>query len=141
MLIPDANVLLYAVNSSSPQHDTARRWLEGALGGHETVGFDWVVLSAFVRISTHASILPRPLMLKQAWDIVEGWLERPISETLSPGPRHAETFRSCSEQAGIGGNLTSDAHLAAMCVARQARIVTFDRDFDLFEGVSRVDPS
>ena len=44
MKLIDANVLLYAVNQSAPQHTPARRWMDDALNGSEPVGFAWVVL-------------------------------------------------------------------------------------------------
>jgi uncharacterized protein len=55
VVLVDANVLLYAVNDSMPQHPRARRWIEQALNGNESVGFAWFVLLAFVRLAT----LPR----------------------------------------------------------------------------------
>jgi len=38
--IIDANVLLYAVNRQSIEHEAAHRWLTGALSGNEVVTFD-----------------------------------------------------------------------------------------------------
>jgi predicted nucleic acid-binding protein len=37
----DANVLLYAVNTSARHHERSRRWLDGALSGADTVAFGW----------------------------------------------------------------------------------------------------
>ena len=37
---------------------------------------------------------------------------------------------------GPGGNLTSDAHLAALAIEHGAGLCTFDRDFDRFAGLS-----
>jgi hypothetical protein len=36
---------------------------------------------------------------------------------------------------GSGGNLTTDAHLAALALERDAAIVTGDRDFQRFPGL------
>jgi len=68
MWMPDANALLYAVNSDSPNHGVARSWLDGALTGGRTVGFTWSVLLAFLRLSTHPAIFPRPLEVAAASD-------------------------------------------------------------------------
>ncbi len=140
MIIPDANVLLHAINADAPHHSSSRTWLETALNGAETIGFDWVVLLAFLRISTHASILPKPLSVTEAWDVVTGWTSRSIAEVLSIPPAHAERLRTFTVEVGLGGNQTTDAHLAAMALGRGARICSFDSDFDRFAGITRISP-
>lgn len=45
MLVVDANVLLYAVNRRTPEHDPARDWFSRALSGQEAVAFAWTVES------------------------------------------------------------------------------------------------
>jgi uncharacterized protein len=37
--------------------------------------------------------------------------------------------------AGTAGNLTTDAHLAALAIEHDAELVTFDRDFERFAGL------
>lgn len=37
MILVDANLLLYAYDSSSTHHRAARRWLEEAFSGHQPV--------------------------------------------------------------------------------------------------------
>ena len=61
MNLVDVNVLIYAVNSDSPHHEKARRWLENALSGSESLGFAWTVLLAFLRVTTRRGILEQPL--------------------------------------------------------------------------------
>ena len=58
MKIVDANVLLYAVNSASEHHRASLRWLDGALSGADEVGFAWVPLLAFVRLTTKEGLFP-----------------------------------------------------------------------------------
>ena len=38
-------------------------------------------------------------------------------------------------EAGTAGNLTTDAHLAALAIEHGGRLVSFDRDFARFPGV------
>ena len=38
MILVDANLLIYAIDSDSPQHARARPWLERALSGTAPVG-------------------------------------------------------------------------------------------------------
>ncbi len=53
MILVDANLLIYAVNSDSVHHKGARRWLEKALSGTTQLGLAWIVTLAFLRITTH----------------------------------------------------------------------------------------
>lgn len=142
MKLVDANVLLYAVNGDARQHRTARRWLDDALTtGAEPIAFSWLVLLAFVRISTHPSIFGRPLTAGEAFDIVEQWLTQDAAIVLDPVGTHLAVMRGLVEQTGTAGNLVNDAHLAAIAVEHSAEIATFDADFSRFEGVRVVHPS
>jgi len=44
--------------------------------------------------------------------------------------------RGLLERAGTAGNLVGDAHLAALALEHGATVVSFDRDFARFEGVT-----
>ena len=132
MKIVDANVLLYAVNADSAHHDRARRWLLKSLTGNEAIGFPWVSLLAFVRVSTNPRIFASPLPISAAFDLVDSWLGQPPSTVPAPTARHAALLRGLLEQTGAAGNLTTDAHLAALAIEHSADVVTFDRDFARF---------
>jgi uncharacterized protein len=136
--VPDTNVLLAAVNADAPGHAGARDWLADALSGSEPIGFAWLVLVGFVRIATKASIFARPLSPGEALNLVDEWLARPNATVLNPGERHAGILRSLLEQVGTGGNLTSDAHVAALAIEHRASVATFDANFHRF-GELRLD--
>jgi toxin-antitoxin system PIN domain toxin len=136
----DANVLLYAVNSAARHHEPSRRWLDAALSGQDTVAFAWVALLAFVRLATKPGLFPRPLSLDQAFDRVDAWLAAEPAVVVEPTTRHAAIVRSLLAPVGAGGNLVNDAHLAALAVEHRCSIVTFDRDFGRFPGVSSAPP-
>ncbi|MFN8126836.1 MAG: type II toxin-antitoxin system VapC family toxin [Candidatus Nanopelagicales bacterium] len=136
----DANVLLYAVNVDAPRHTSARAWLDNALNGESTVHFSWVALLAFVRLTTREGLFPHPLTTDEAFDRVDAWLAQPTAVIATPGPDHAHIMRRILGQAGTGGNLVNDAHLAALSIERQCPIVSFDNDFDRFPGVDWFPP-
>lgn len=50
MMLVDANLLSYAVNSDLPQHARARPWLEEQLSDAASIGLPWVVVLEFLRI-------------------------------------------------------------------------------------------
>ncbi len=140
MILVDANVLVYAVDSDSHHHHAARRWLEAALSGSAPVGFAWVVLLAFLRLTTRPGILRKPLPPERAMAFVDEWLAQPNTRAVGPGEGHWAVLRALLKSAGTAGNLTSDAHLAAMALEQGASVCSTDRDFERFPGVERVDP-
>jgi uncharacterized protein len=133
MKLVDANVLLYSVNVQADQHTRARDWLTRALTSTEAVGLPWASLLAFVRVSTNPRIFDRNLTTAQALDVVEAWLGYRSVVTPAPTPRHPAILRGILETHGTGGNLVTDAHLAALAAEHGAEIVTFDRDFARFD--------
>ena len=137
MQIADVNVLPYAINEQAHHHFAAKKWLEQTLNGATTVGFPWVVLLAFLRLSTHPAIAAQ---LGAGHRILEGWLSRPNAVIAAPSPRHLGMVRGLLEEVGTAGNLVNDAHLAALALEHHAEIVSFDGDFDRFHGVRRVLP-
>ena len=140
MKLPDVNLLLYAVDSEAPRHARARAWLESALSGTEEVGFAWAVLLGFLRISTNPAAFDEPLDAAEAFHYVEEWLTRPVATTLAPGPGHAALMRELLQPLGTAGNLTTDAHLAALAIEHGAELCSSDTDFGRFKGLRWTDP-
>ena len=140
MILVDANLLIYAVNLSAPQHERARAWLEETLSGTTSVGLPWVCLLAFVRITTRPGILARPLQAEEAMDFVQSWLNQPFVDPLAPREGHWPILRNLLRVTGASGNLTSDAHVAALAIEYGAIIYSADYDFKRFPGVSHVNP-
>jgi len=131
----DANVLLYAVNESDPKHEPSRDWLDASLSQSETVGFAWIVLLTFLRLSTKIDLFPNPLSASGAIERIRAWVAQPPSVIVEPTPRHLDLLAGLVSLTGTGGNLTSDAHLAALSLEHDATIVTYDPDFGRFAGV------
>ncbi|OGQ17349.1 MAG: ribonuclease [Deltaproteobacteria bacterium RBG_16_71_12] len=135
MKIVDVNVLIYATDRGADRHRDSRAFLAAALGGAEPLGFAWSVLLGFVRLSTKAQLFERPLSVDQAVDVVESWLSQPAAVVVSPTDKHLRVLRALLSPLGTAGNLTSDAHLAALAVEHGATLVSWDHDFSRFAGV------
>lgn len=140
MILVDANILVYAVDADSPRHRAARRWLEATLSGTTSVAIPWAVVLAFLRLTTRAGILRRPLELSHALGYVDEWLSQPYVAAVAPGPRHWPILRNLLRRTGAGGNLTSDAHVAALAIELGATVCSTDHDFARFPGVEHLDP-
>jgi toxin-antitoxin system PIN domain toxin len=138
--LPDLNLLLYAVDAEAEAHVPARAWLEETLSGTESVGFAWTVLLGFTRISTNPAIYEQPLGIEEALDFVDRWLVQPVAMIVEPTDRHAAILRDLLEPLGTGGNLVSDAHLAALAIEHGAELCSRDNDFARFAGLRWVDP-
>ncbi|MCZ2147047.1 MAG: type II toxin-antitoxin system VapC family toxin [Bryobacterales bacterium] len=132
MIVVDVNLLLYAVNQDAPDHRKAKAWLESAISGTETVGLPWIVLLAFLRLTTRTGLFQKPLTVGTAFDLVDVWLRQPSVTVPDPTARHLQTMRDLISPLGAGGNLTSDAHLAALAIEHGAELCSTDNDFGRF---------
>ena len=135
MKLPDTNVFLYSVNPMSPHHKQAAKWLGGAFDGATGVGLTWLALIGFIRLSTHHAMLPKPLSVADATGMVEDWLLHPRARLLHPTERHSGILARLLLTMGTAGNLTNDAHLAALAIEHNATIGSFDKDFKKFSSL------
>lgn len=140
MILVDANLLVYARVSDFPQHEPARRWLDGKMNGPTGVGLPWASLLAFVRLVTNPRLFREPMPMDAAWRQVEEWLDCPASWTPEPTERHRELLGPLV--AGIGGrsNLVPDAHLAALAMEYGLVLCSTDGDFARFAGLRWENP-
>lgn len=140
MILVDVNLLIYAVDKDSPHHRRARAWLERTLSGTTVLGLPWIVLLAFLRITTRPGILRKPLPPDDALAYVDSWLKQPYVELVAPGENHWPILRSLLRASGTAGNLTSDAHIAALALEHGYSIFSADNDFKRFAGTTFVNP-
>lgn len=134
------NLLIYAADEKSRQHEQALGWVEATLSGTETVAFAWHTLVGFLRITTRSRDARDPWPIERALDVIDGWLAQPVATVVHPTKRHAAILRDLLVPLGTGGNLTSDAHLAALAIEHGATLCSHDTDFSRFPGLSWMDP-
>lgn len=135
MILPDINLLIYAYNAAAPLHEPARDWWTTCLNGREPVALPWIVSAGFIRLTTHPRVLEDPLEAREAVNYVEAWLDRPQVIVVEPGRRFQGCFFKYLNALGTGGNLTTDAYLAALAVDHQAELQSNDTDFHRFNGL------
>ena len=135
MIVPDINLLVYAHNDEAPYHDSAKRWWEGLVNGVERVGVPWVVSTGFIRLMTHPRVLVRPATPTEAVDYVRQWFQFPHVTPVNPSADHLNHLRRNLAAAGVGANLVSDSHIAALAMEYQAEVHSNDTDFSRFPGL------
>jgi toxin-antitoxin system PIN domain toxin len=135
MRIVDLNLLLYAVNSEAAQHERARTWWEQVVNDEEMIGLPWVVLLGFLRLSTNPRVFPRPLSASAAVAKVDAWLARDNVRVVREHDEHWATLKLLLGGTGTAGNLTTDAHLAALAISHDAVLMSSDGDFARFKGL------
>lgn len=131
-MLVDANLLLYARDSSSPEHDAAREWLEARLNGSTRVGLPWASLVAFLRVATHPRVYEQPLAAEDAWQQVADWLAAPAAWVPGPTAAHADVLGRLVRGHRVTGALVSDAHLAALAIEHGVELCSADTDFARF---------
>jgi toxin-antitoxin system PIN domain toxin len=140
VIVPDVNLLLYAVVSAFPQHEVAHTWWEETVNSPVEIGLSSPAIFGFIRVATNPRVLSPPLAAEAATDYVSAWLGQPNVSHLVPGPRHLELAFGLLRSAGTGANLTTDAQLAALALEYDADMYSNDTDFARFPGVRWVNP-
>lgn len=140
MILPDANLLLYAYDQSSPFHPKAAAWCERIMGHSSPTILLPAVVFGFVRISTHSRIFTNPLSVAEASAHVRSWLDRKQVRLHDMLLEDVNAALALLEAAGTAGNLTTDAQIAAVALRLDAEVHTADLDFGRFAGVRFSNP-
>jgi toxin-antitoxin system PIN domain toxin len=140
VIIPDVNLLLYAVITGFPQHQHAHAWWEATINGSNRIGLTHPAVFGFLRIATNARILSAPLPVADAVSYIRDWLAQPSVDLLTPGPRHLDIALELIEKLGTAGNLTTDVQLAAYAIEHNAEMHSNDTDFGRFANLKWTDP-
>ena len=94
-----------------------------------------VVASGFVRLITNPRLMRHPPAPELALDLMREWFDFPHITPVNPGPDHLTLFRQNLVATGVGGNLVTDAHIAALAMEYQAEVHSNDADFGRFPGL------
>lgn len=135
MLLLDVNILVYVFHAQAPDHGALRGWLLRQLEEGQAVGLCDPVLTGVLRVSTLPFWRP-PATLAAALEFIERLRQAPSVAMLRPGPGHWRIFAGLCRDADARGNLVPDAWLAALAIEHGATLVTADRDFARFPGLS-----
>ena len=140
MIVIDANLLIYAKFSDLPQHERARRWLEGEFNTPGKIGIPWQTSLAFLRLATNPRLFGRPLGIQAAWEQVTEWLSHPRVWIPEPAEDHGAVLGKLLSGAQATGNLVPDANLAAIAIGHGLTLCSADSDFARFPGLAWRNP-
>jgi len=130
----DANLLLYASDTSSPFHSRAKAWLESKVHEPEILYLAWPVAFSYLRIATHPRIFDDPLTPDEALGNLRGLHRLPRVRFLGEVARFLEAYSLITTGLPVRGNLVPDAHLAAILFQHGVRrLYTHDTDFRKFD--------
>lgn len=132
MIILDANILLYAYDTSSLLHVPARSWVESVFSSGDPVGLPWQTVAAFLRVVTNPRLRGDRFTVEEAAMIVDQWLAQPNIRLLAPGDRHWPILRSAMIDGQVRGPMITDAQLAALTIEYGGVLHSTDRDFARF---------
>ena len=140
MIVPDANLLIYAYDTMAVQHRAAQVWLGKVLSEPELVGVPWQTVSAFIRITTNSRLTGNRFPTERAIAIVQQWMNQKHVRLLSPSERHWSIFQPMLIDGQVRGPDATDAQLAALTIEYGGVLHTTDRGFARFPGLRWVNP-
>jgi toxin-antitoxin system PIN domain toxin len=140
MILVDTNILLYAEDRLSPHHAKACQWWDTQLSGESPVCLCWLILTAFIRISTNRQIFKKPLTVEQAIKRVQSWIDQPCVRLINPTESHWQTFQLMLNEGQAKANLVPDAHLATLAVEHGCVLYSTDSDFSRFPKLKWKNP-
>jgi uncharacterized protein len=76
MLSIDSNILLYAVNTASPWHESAHAWLT-SIKRNEDVAISEFILAEFYGLLRNPAVLKHPLSAGEAVEIIQAYRTHP----------------------------------------------------------------
>jgi toxin-antitoxin system PIN domain toxin len=137
----DANILLYASDTSSEWHRPAKDFLEGRVSDPDILCLTWPVLLAYQRIATHPGTFARPLPPDTAWANVCQLLSLPRATIVTEKENFADDYQRVAAGVVATGNLVPDAQVATILLQHGVRrIYSADTDFRKFDFLEVINP-
>lgn len=140
MIVPDVNLLVYAYNKGSKEHEATKYWWEETLNSGTIVLLPWIVVSGFIRLVTSLSISENPLSAEKAIGLIQGLLALHNVSMISQGDRHLSILKEFAKTCPIEGRNFTDAQIASLVIEYNATLYSNDTDFLRYAGLKLVNP-
>jgi len=129
----DVNVWLALTDARHVHHSAARQYWENEAS--EMVVFCRVTMLGFLRLITQSHMANPPLTSQRAWGVYRDYLQAAGVGFLQEPAGLEEKLAAFSLQPHFVHRLWTDAYLAALAITSGCRLVSFDADFQSFEGL------
>jgi toxin-antitoxin system PIN domain toxin len=131
LIAVDTNILVYAYNRASPEHDRALGAME-RLVREPAWGLPWIVAGEFYAVLTDSRLWREP-QREGALAALDAWIGARGARVLCEPPNHWPALRGILASARPLGRRVHDARLAAICVAAGvSELWSTDRDFSRY---------
>lgn len=133
--LPDVNVWLALLSHQHPHHGAARDYWEKTAALR--IGFCRTTMLGMLRLSTNKSVMGgAPYTAEQAWQAYRSLIDLPevIFIAEPPGVEHA--MRTHTTAARVRSTDWTDAYLAAFASQAGLRVVSFDKGFAQYSGLT-----
>jgi toxin-antitoxin system PIN domain toxin len=130
----DTNILVAASVKEVSYHLDAVTFIKKILTIQKPWCLSWINIYEFLRVVTHAKVLPKPISFDAALKQLELLITHPTCEILKETNRHPSVLKQVTAQAGIiSGNFVHDCHIATLMREHDVgTIVTNDTHFRRF---------
>jgi toxin-antitoxin system PIN domain toxin len=136
VIVPDVNVLVHLHRREHRHHDVVHQWWLDYLEKGEPLTVPDLIWVGFIRIVTNRRIFDHPSSLDEAWQFVAAVRAQGIYIEYAAHPHLLELFEGQLRTSKASADLVTDAYIASAAMALGASVVTFDRDFRRFDGLS-----
>lgn len=90
----------------------------------------------FLRLATNPKVMSPPLKHREAWSAYDKFLNDERIEFAEEPPELQDSWRRYSKGAKYSPKIWNDAYLAAFASKARMRLLTFDKGFKAYEGLS-----
>ena len=135
-ILVDSNVIIYAINRSSPKHEAAQAFLQEH---HGQVVLAHQNIMESLRVLTHKKF-QNPMTPVAAIRAVGSIAE--ACHVIAPDWGAYHVALALVKKHELAGDKIFDAYLAAMVLAAGVDVIATDntKDFSMFEGITLVNP-
>ena len=135
--LPDLNVWLALAYPDHSHHRQALHYWEQQAA--EQVLFCTVTALGLVRLVCQPKLMGAAVKTAgEASALLEAFCMQPGVSMAIPEQGGWDVFHQLLRSAEVPARLCTDAYLAAVAIANGWRLVSFDRDFERFEGLERL---
>jgi len=136
MYLPDINVWLALAFPAHVHHPAAQAWF-GAIPAGRPCHFCRLSQIGFLRLANNPKVFAAAALPQdQAWKLYDLFLANPgVGFAVEPVGLEA-AWRSFAQASQFAPNAWADAYLAAFAIAGGYELVTFDKGFTRYTGLS-----